>query len=382
MVVERARDLQPYLAEWEELARRSVEPNPFYEPWMLLPAVEAFGSGHDFQFLLIFGSAGHNSGEKVLCGFFPMVRSRRYQRQWVGVRVLELYKYPHCGFCLPLVRGGCVAETLEAFLSWYVGQAGYTSLLKLSLVSADGEFYNGWRQCLDRFPRLRTVSEKVERALLRTTGGSQDSIDQTISSRHRKHLRRSRELLSEIGEIRYVNVRRGADAETWIERFTELEVSGWKGEKGTALASMDTSRNFFREAAHTGLSSGALTMFAMFVGAECVAMKCVLRSAAAMFIFKIAYNETFARYSPGVLLEIEHQRQVAEDGTTEWIDSCAPPNHSMYNRIWKERRVLERVLVARRRSPGWVLAKAIARWREYVIRRDERNRAALEATQR
>ena len=37
----------------EKLCAAALEPNVFYEPWMLLPALKAFGAGHDFHFALI-----------------------------------------------------------------------------------------------------------------------------------------------------------------------------------------------------------------------------------------------------------------------------------------------------------------------------------------
>jgi hypothetical protein len=37
--------LRAIVPEWEALAADAAEPNPFYEHWMLLPALEAYGSG-------------------------------------------------------------------------------------------------------------------------------------------------------------------------------------------------------------------------------------------------------------------------------------------------------------------------------------------------
>src|SRR3954465_8798122 len=57
MSVAVARDeasLSGYLQAWEELAAEAIEPNPFYESWMLLPALRAFGAGRDLSFVLVF----------------------------------------------------------------------------------------------------------------------------------------------------------------------------------------------------------------------------------------------------------------------------------------------------------------------------------------
>ena len=42
----------------ERLAESAIEPNVFYEPWMLLQAIEAFGQKVDFRFLLVRPQGG------------------------------------------------------------------------------------------------------------------------------------------------------------------------------------------------------------------------------------------------------------------------------------------------------------------------------------
>jgi hypothetical protein len=61
-----------HVAAWEELAASAVEPNVFYEPWMLRPALEAFAQGVALRFILVHGE---RPGEPArLCGFFPFER--------------------------------------------------------------------------------------------------------------------------------------------------------------------------------------------------------------------------------------------------------------------------------------------------------------------
>ena len=41
--------LSSFVPAWEELAAAALEPNVFYEHWMLLPALQAFGAGKDLR---------------------------------------------------------------------------------------------------------------------------------------------------------------------------------------------------------------------------------------------------------------------------------------------------------------------------------------------
>ena len=61
--------------------------------------------------------------------------------------------------------------------------------------------------------------------------------------------------------------------------------------------------------------------------------------------FKTAFDENFARFSPGVLLQLENLAML-ENPQVEWTDSCAAADHPMIDRIWRERRAIGRVSIA------------------------------------
>lgn len=93
-------------------------------------------------------------------------------------------------------------------------------------------------------------------------------------------------------------------------------------------------------------------------------------------MFKIAYDEDYAKYSPGLLLEwfnIDYLQSPACSKLT-WADSCARSNHSMIDRLWLQRRqigyyaICGRGLVARmlvrygpRMQKVWRRVKRLAR---------------------
>lgn len=63
------------------------------------------------------------------------------------------------------------------------------------------------------------------------------------------------------------------------------------------------------------------------------------------YSFKIAYDEALARFSPGVMIEIENLKRFLTDSQAEWMDSCANENHPMINSLWMERRTLVQVAI-------------------------------------
>ena len=71
------------------------------------------------------------------------------------------------------------------------------------------------------------------------------------------------------------------------------------------------------------------------------------------FSFKTVFNEAWARFSPGVLIQLENLK-ILDDPRIAWMDSCAVEDHPMIDSLWTERRAIVRVSVplkgARRRA--------------------------------
>src|ERR1019366_1913128 len=83
-----------------------------------------------------------------------------------------------------------------------------------------------------------------------------------------------------------------------------------------------------------------------------IALKCNYLSGRGGFTFKITDDERYAKYSPGVLLELDNIEEMHRRPEVEWLDSCAVPDHFMMNRLWKERRTLQSILLATDRWIG------------------------------
>src|ERR1700680_4956977 len=94
VVVEDVAKLSAYLPAWESLAAAALEPNVFYEPWMLLPALKAYGRGKQFRFLFLYTPDPAQPRTPLLCGFFPLECQGHYQQ--LPVSTLGLWQHPHC----------------------------------------------------------------------------------------------------------------------------------------------------------------------------------------------------------------------------------------------------------------------------------------------
>ena len=61
---------------------------------------------------------------------------------------------------------------------------------------------------------------------------------------------------------------------------------------------------------------------------------------------KIAYDENYAKYSPGVLVILDATESFFGESCIKRVDSSAIPNHPMIDRIWRDRIAMADVIVA------------------------------------
>ena len=53
-----------------------------------------------------------------------------------------------------------------------------------------------------------------------------------------------------------------------------------------------------------------------------------------------------AKYSPGVLLELDHIERLHRPGAPAWVDSGAAAEHPMINHLWRDRLGIETLVTA------------------------------------
>jgi hypothetical protein len=83
-----------------------------------------------------------------------------------------------------------------------------------------------------------------------------------------------------------------------------------------------------------------------------IAMGIVLATGKSAFLWKIAYDEARAAYSPGVQFAIEFTRRQVMEGEIVSTDSCAIPDHPMIDRLWPDKLPIADMALAVSRSRG------------------------------
>ena len=340
---------------WDALARRAAEPNPFYESWYLLPSLANFdGAGGVSALCLARG------GE--LLGLMPVARSQHYEG-WPLAHIGN-WLHPNIFSGTPLVAAGAEAEFWRAVLGWADDNPGLALFLHLSELALDGPVYRALTDVLAEEGRDWGIVERKERALLASDLAADAYLAEALSARKRKDLKRRFRRLSELGEVEFRWESGAEGLPRWIDEFLALEASGWKGEAGSALTCDAATEAVFRDSLTGAAERDRLIRLSLSVDGKPIAMLSNFLAPPGAFGFKTAFDEDYARFAPGLLLEREFLDVLRRFGL-EWCDSCAAPDHSVMNRMWCERRPFGRVSIAiggslRRAAFGPILRKETA----------------------
>ena len=322
------------LAEWEALAAQASEPNPFAECWYLEAALEALGS--DAIRIAVVRDEG-------LLGIMPLISQSRY----AGLPIAHVQNWlNHNAFLgTPLVRKDAEQQFWSALLRHLDCAPKSGLFLHLAGMAIEGPIAGALEAvCLADKRRFALVHREA-RALLER-GLSPDAYwEENVRGKKRKELRRQHKRLAEEGTLTFERSDGSTGLEQWIADFLALENAGWKGENGSALDCADETRSLFRNTLVSAAVAGKLELLAHYLNGRPIAMLANFLTPPGAFSFKTAFDEDYARYSPGVLLQIENLALLERDGI-DWCDSCAAQDHPMIDSLWSGRRTIGRYSVA------------------------------------
>ena len=342
VVMRDVRELTGLIPAWEELAAHALEPNVFYEHWMLLPALEAYSDGDVAVVAVLTDRGGARRGTDCLAGLFPVRLTPNFRS--LNVSAISVWRHPHCYLGTPLIRAERAVECISGVLQWLRDRAD-ARLLELPWISGDGPFRELLLEQSDGLGLATWTIETYTRGLWRQTDETLAAAESAVSGELRRRLRRKERRLAERGRLAHRAWGEGDDAAEWIEQFLRLEASGWKGASGTALACSEAGRRYFTHVVTEASRRGRLLMLGLDYEGEPIARRCGFLAGHGSFAFKTAYDERFASYSPGAMAELASVRQFRGLEGVRWMDSCTTPDNTLINRICNGRRTIESLAI-------------------------------------
>ncbi len=329
---------------WRELAACALEPNVFYEPAFALAAAPVFAA--EAGAVLVWSG----TIPRRLLGFFPArIETRRYG---LTLPVLVGWTHPYGPLGVPLVEREAAEPVVAAFFAYLAAEPALPGLLLLPFLRADGPFAAVVDTIARRAQMPAADFNCRRRALLAPGREPSLYVEHALGARKQKELRRLVRRLAETGAVLFASATEPAAVAAAMEDFLALEAGGWKGRAGTAAAADDDLCRFVRSACAGLAAEGKISIERILLDGRAIAAAIVLRSGRGAWFWKIAYDEAFARFSPGVLLTVALTEELVEDLTIAQTDSCASENHPMIDHIWRERLTLcERLIAVRPQAP-------------------------------
>lgn len=324
---------------WQELVECTAEPNVFYEPQQLLPALRHLAGPDRAALVVVEGrSLDPKRPEPVWCAVVPVQRRLSYRGRRMPGLATWRHDYAYCG--TPLVREDVAEEAVEAYLDWLRTDARGGRTFLLSWLPADGPVLKQFVACLQKRGDASFVARQFARAEFRPEADAEAYLAKHWSRKNRHEARRAHRRLVEEGAFAFEAFDETCDAETWRSDFLRLENSGWKGDQGTSFAADANHTRYLQEVWSAAAASNRLIAHRMTLDGEPLAMNVAFACSEGAYYFKTAFAEAHAKRSPGVVqellfLETLHAKKLA------WVDSCAQPNHPMIDRLWRGRRLMQ-----------------------------------------
>jgi CelD/BcsL family acetyltransferase involved in cellulose biosynthesis len=289
--VELERSPEALAGPWDALADRLAVP-PFMRPGWILAWSSAFARGR------LCALTAMRDGELV--GLLPFVERR-------GV--------------------------LSAPANWHTPVFGFLASDPDVSASLAGELISGARGradlfCMDRgdpnLAQCEIAAEKAGRAavvrvVMRSPYVALADADwegylSTLERKARKDIERRRRRLEEQGTVSLDFGDGRADLGRSLQEGFQLESSGWKEERGSAITSQPGTRRFYTEIARWASARGWLQLAFLRLDGRAIAFDLCLEAGGATYVLKGGFDPAFRRFAPGMILTYESLRRGFEHG--------------------------------------------------------------------
>lgn len=316
--------MRTHLTAWEDLCMRSAEDNVYYSPRYvraLLDHVER----DQVEFAVIWKRS-------KIVALLPFTRSKlTIPLLWPS---RSAWKTKYNFNSVPLLDRELTTEACETLLEllasvsdgeWIFPDANLQGPVTQSLLEA-----------MARKGVPSIFANKYSRAVLETGATFEEHMQLNISKKRRKSLARNRRRLEELGKVEFESNTSGDGLRHAIDVFLEMEMSGWKGQRGTALACRDGTRKFAIEAFSGEEAHSCGRADVLKVDGTPVAVSLAVLSGHTGFTVKCCYDEYYGSYSPGLLLEVEVIRSFLSENWATRLDSATIEGHVIED-LWPDR---------------------------------------------
>ncbi len=323
-------ELRAAVADWADLAENAASPNAYYAPGFILAHIDSIGWDDRVQCASVWHTDGEHRRLAALAFLYRDDRRWgwpvRTWRSWADTYFLKfepLYRRETAGAAARVLYAGLSNNGRQTALLFNRGEVmgceGPTS--ELTHTKPD--------QCT-----VHVIHGDARAALFARQDVDAYMATQT-SKKFRANAERNRRRLADLGSLAFTTVRSAPEVRAAVDDLMLLELAGWKGHQGTALASCPKNKAFALSALRAG-QNPLISCDVLSLDGKAIAVSANLVSGGWMFGFKSAFDETLKKHSPGSVLHYLGTRAILEDKTIVAADSTCVPGHPLES-VWRDR---------------------------------------------
>ncbi len=133
--------------------------------------------------------------------------------------------------------------------------------------------------------------------------GNWDGYYQGRKKHFKKEVRRKLKILQKEGEIRY-DFNKTEKEPVDLQHFYELEDKGWKGASGSSILKRPHLYKLYQNLSRIHCPNIVLRNFNMYLNDRLISSSICFETRNGLYVFKIAYDESYHKSSPGLLLRL------------------------------------------------------------------------------
>ncbi len=311
--------------QWERLSRNVIEENPYYSPSYMHALLENIETQTDVKALAVF----HDT---TLVGFLPFVIDTW---RWLkAMPVNRAWIHPYTTLSIPLIAVSHPREIVDVLVEAmreHGGRGAFWLYESFNLEGPVGKLFDDVLK--DRNLPSKSYDE-FDRATLDQGSSFDEHMLRHVSKSRRKGLKRNRKNLSELGRLEMRNFTSGPELEIAVDEFLALEISGWKGEQGSAMACDERTKAFAKRAFGSEDGKSITRADVLYLDDCAIAVSLAIYVGKTAFTLKCSYDESYRSYSPGLLLEQDIIEDFFESQWVERLDSATNISGHVVQGLW------------------------------------------------
>ncbi len=325
-----------------DLAHHSVENNVFFEPEFALAGLQRL----ELEGVMLLCLWETVSARRMLRVFMPIINQRAGIPQR---RFTRCFTHHFAPLGTPLLHRENAGESVETLLRMLADPVlKLSSVLCLDQQRTAGETIQLFERAARTLGLPTAYLSRHRRGVLAPADNQLTGVSylrQAMTPKRHREYRRLLRRLKGTGDVCFevVNTQRAVlDA---FETFLTIEASGWKGRSGTALSSHKQLAAFSRQAISSLAEIKRCEIHTMSFNKQMIAALVCFKSGDELFAWKMAFDEEFKHYSPGVQLLMHASEHWLDLSDIRLVDSLATANHPLINRVWRERQPMGDMLI-------------------------------------